>query len=109
MQLRRQNLVLALAFVLAIAATIFFGVRAGRKARHIHAGNEQIRGWMSVPFIAHSRHVHEEPLFRAVGVTPNRHDHRPIRDIAHEEHVPVSQLIGELESAIAQEESSTPR
>jgi hypothetical protein len=114
MQPRRQNLILALAFVLAIAATIFFGVRAGRKARHIHEKNEQIRGWMSVPFIAHARHIHEEPLFRAIGVTPNHHDHRPIRDIAHAEHVPVPQLIGELESAIAQEaitrkESSTPR
>lgn len=105
---------MALAFVLAVAATIFFGVRAGRQARHIRERNEDIRGWMSVPFIAHSRHVHEEPLFRAIGVAPNRRDHRPIRDIAHEERVPVRQLIGELETAIAQEanaqkESSPPR
>ena len=47
---RHQNLILALAFLLAIAATIFFGMRAGRKARRVHFKNEQIRGWMRVPF-----------------------------------------------------------
>jgi hypothetical protein len=105
---RRQNLVLALAFLLAVAATIFFGVQAGRKARHVHFKNEQIRGWMSVPFIAHTRHVHEEPLFRAIGVTPDRHDHRPIRDIARAEHVPVSQLVKDLEAAIAEQDRGSP-
>ncbi len=105
---RRQSLILALAFLLAVAATIFLGVRAGRKARHVHFTNEQIRGWMSVPFIAHTRHVHEEPLFRAIGVTPERHDHRPIRDIARAEHVPVSQLVEDLDAAIAEQDRQPP-
>lgn len=105
---RRQNLILTLAFLLAVAATIFFGVRAGRKVRRVHYRNEQIRGWMSVPFVAHTRHVHEEPLFRAIGVTPDRHDHRPLREIARAEHVPVSQLERQLEAAIAQQDRQPP-
>ena len=108
MNSRRQSLILALAFLLAVAATVFFGVRAGRTARRVHFRNEPIRGWMSVPFIAHTRHVHEEPLFHAIGVTPDRHDHRPIRDIARSEHVPVSRLVDDLEAAIAEQERRSP-
>ena len=106
---RRPNLILALAFVLAIAATLFFGLRAGRTARRVHWKNEQIKGWMSVPFVAHTRHVHEEPLFRAIGVMPDRHDHRPLRDIARAEHVPVSKLIRELEAAVAEDASDSDK
>jgi len=106
---RRANLILAVAFVLAIAAALFFGVRAGRAVRHVHSRNEQIRGWMSVPFIAHTRHVHEEPLFRAIGITPDRRDHRPIRDIARAEHVPVSRLIDELETAVDKDQQKDQR
>ena len=105
---RRQNLILALAFLLAVAATIFFGVRAGRKIRHVHYRNEPIRAWMSVPFIAHTRHVGEEPLFRAIGITPDRHDHRPLREIARAEHVPVSQLVEKIEGAIVQQDRQPP-
>ncbi len=108
MQPRRQTLVLIVAFCMAIAATFYFGFRAGRTARHVHWKNEQIRGWMSVPFIAHTRHVHEEILFRAIGVMPDRRDRRPIRDIAKAEHKPTRELIDELEAAIQGDQSKTP-
>lgn len=88
-------------FCLAIAATFFFTFRAGHTARHIRGRNEPVRAWMSVPFVAHSHHVREEPLFRAIHVQPNPRDHRPIRDIARSEDVPVAELIHELDRAIA--------
>ena len=50
-------LILAVAFCLAIAGTLIFGVRAGRYARRLRTENEPIRAWMSVPFIAHTHHV----------------------------------------------------
>ena len=105
---RRQTLILAVAFCLAILAAFFFGLRAGRTVRHIHREDEPIRAWMSVPFVAHTRHVPEDVLFRAVGVTPNRHDHRPLRDIARDQHRPVRDLIADLDAAVAAGESRAP-
>jgi len=108
MQLRRQTLILIAALCIALAATFFFGFRAGKTARHVHWKNEAIRGWMTVPFVAHTRHVHEEMLFRAIGVTPDRHDRRPLRDIARAEHKTTRQLIDQLEGAIAANENKAP-
>jgi hypothetical protein len=99
-QPRRQTLVLILGLCLAMAATFFFGYRAGRTARHVRSQNEPIRAWMSVPFIAHTHHIPEEVLFRAIRVSPNHRDHRPIRDIARTERVPVTQLIRDLQTAV---------
>lgn len=55
---------------------------------------------MSVPFVAHTYHTREEPLFEAIHVPSDRRDHRPIRTIAREERVPVSELVRELHAAI---------
>ena len=66
-----------LAFLLAIAGTFVFAYRAGRHARQIRTENEPIRGWMSVPFIAHTHHVPASVLFQAIGVLPGEpHDRR---------------------------------
>ena len=100
-QSRRQTLVLALGLCLAIAATFFFGYRAGRTARHAQWQNEPVRSWMSVPFVAHTRHVRSDLLFEAIHVPPNPRDYRPIRDIARAEKVPADELIRELQKAIA--------
>jgi hypothetical protein len=92
---------LILAFLLAIGGTFFFAFSAGRTARHMQWRNEGIEPWMSVPFVAHIHHTRAEPLFEAIHVPAERHDRRPLREIAHEEHRPVSQLIHEIEGAIA--------
>jgi hypothetical protein len=91
---------LTLGFCLAIAATFFFAFRAGHTARHFRGQNEPIQPWMSVPFVAHSRHVREELLFRAIHVQPNPRDRRPLRDIARSENLPVAELVRELDQAI---------
>jgi hypothetical protein len=97
----RRGLVVALAFVLAIAGTFVFAYRAGRRARQIRTENEPIRAWMSVPFIAHTHHVPASVLFQAIGVHPQApHDRRSIRHIAHELNRPVPELIGQLQRAI---------
>ncbi len=109
-QPRRRTLLLFLGFCLAIAVTFFFGYRAGRTARELRRRNyndkdsrqnEPIKSWMSVPFIAHTRHVREEVLFQAIRVPPNPRDHRPIRDIAREEKRPTGELLRDLQNAIA--------
>jgi hypothetical protein len=99
---RQQQIILALALVLAIAGTFVFGYRAGLHARHIRRRNEQpVRAWMSVPFIAHSHHVRPEILFQAAGVPPDQRDRRSLRRIARDEHRPVEDLIRTVEGAIA--------
>ncbi len=100
-QPRRLTLLLVLGFCLALAATFFFGYRAGRTARHVRFQNEPIQSWMSVPFVAHTHHTREELLFEAIRVQPNPHDHRPIRDIARAERRPSAELIRDLRNAIS--------
>jgi len=99
---RWQTIVaITLALVLAILGTFLFAYRAGRRARRLHAENEPIRAWMSVPFIAHTHHVPAATLFQAIGVTPRQpHDRRSIRHLAHELNKPVPELIAQLQHAI---------
>ncbi len=96
----RLTLLLTLGFCLAVAGVFFFGYRAGHTARHVRWQEEAIQPWMSVPFIAHTRHIRETPLFEAIHVPPNPRDRRPVRDIARAENVPAAELIRELEHAI---------
>ena len=98
---RPSNLViLAVAFLVAIAGTFVFGYRAGRYAHRLRLENEPIRPWMSVPFIAHIHHVPPELLFRAIGLEPVPHDRRSLHAIARAEHRPVADLIRNLEKAL---------
>ena len=96
-----RKLVFAVALIAAIAGTFVFGFRAGSHARHIRWQNEPIRAWMSVPFIAHTHHVHAEILYQAIGLPPHQRDRRPLRRIAREEKRPVADMIRDLERAIA--------
>ena len=108
-----RTLAVGLAFMLAMAGTIIFGSRAGRRARQIHAANEPIREWMSVPFVAHTHHVPASVLFQAIGVHPREpHDRRSLRHLAHESNRPVAELIAQLQRAIdaaAQPPGGQPR
>jgi hypothetical protein len=94
-------LLVALAFILAIAVTFVFAYRAGRHARQIRMENEPIHAWMSVPFIAHTHHVPASLLFQAIGVHPQQpHDRRSIRHLARELNRPIPELIAQLQRAI---------
>ncbi|MFZ4663261.1 MAG: hypothetical protein ACOYNY_40015 [Caldilineaceae bacterium] len=53
---RRQQLLLLGALVLALFITVFFGLRAFRRFDH-PPSDEPIRGWMNIPYIAHSYQV----------------------------------------------------
>jgi hypothetical protein len=99
-QPRPLTLLLVLGFCLAIGATFFFGYRAGRTARHVRWQDEPIQSWMSVPYVAHTHHTRSELLFQAIHVRPNPRDHRPIREIARAEKLPVAELIRDLRKAI---------
>ncbi len=103
-----RKLLFALALVLAIAGAFVFSFRAGSHARQLRRQNEPIRPWMSVPFIAHTQHVRQEELYRAIGLQPREHDRRPLRVIARQENRPVADIIRDLENAIANSPRSDP-
>ncbi len=96
----RRTVLLIVGLIVAIAFTFVFGYRAGRHARFIRWENEPVRAWMSIPFIAHTHHVAPEILYRAIGLTPQPKDHRPIRRIAREQKRPVQQIIEELNAVV---------
>ena len=93
-------LVLGLAFLLAITGTLVFAYKAGRHAQQIRLADEPIRPWMSIPFIAHTRHIPAPVLFQAIGLPAEPHDRRSIRHLAHELHRPVPDLMAQLQRAV---------
>jgi hypothetical protein len=96
-----NQLILAVAFLVAVSGTLIFGVRAGRNARRLRWENEPIRPWMSVPFIAHTHRVPRAMLYRAIGLPPYEFDRRPLRAIARAQGRPVDELVRDLEKALA--------
>lgn len=99
----RTWIALALTFFVALA-----GLMTAHTVRHImlvRRSTEAVRPWMSVPYIAGTRHVPADVLFRAIGVQPHRFDRRPLYWIARQQHRPVADLIGKINTAIAQQRS----
>jgi hypothetical protein len=99
---------LVLAFVIAIAGTFFFGYRIGRHAHRMRLESESVRGWMTVPFAAHTHHVPPDVLYKALGVEPREHDRRPIRALAHEKNRRVEDVLRDLDQAIANARRQEP-
>jgi hypothetical protein len=89
---------IALLATLALAGILAF--RAFEFGGRVHANEEPIRPWMTVPYIAHSRHVSQNVLWAALGLPSHLHDHRPIGRIARQQGRPVADVVSALKSAI---------
>src|SRR5437016_13697109 len=100
---------LLVAFGLVLLATGLFSVRAVRRAVYwrLHR-DEPVRPWMSVPYVAHSYRVPPQILYEALGIEPQPHDRKPIKEIAREQNISVEQLITTLQGAIARERAPIP-
>jgi hypothetical protein len=96
----QRILIFGLAFLIAVTGTFVFAYRAGKQVRHIHSANEPVRPWMSIPFIAHTRHVPAPVLFQAIGVQPEPRDRRSVRRLAHDLHRSVPDLMAQLQQAL---------
>jgi hypothetical protein len=108
-RLTGQQWLVALAFLLALLLTSLFATRTVRRAIYWHYHrDEQIRPWMSVPYVAHSYRVPPHVLYQAIGVTPMPHDRRPLRLLAREQNRSVELLIKELQAAIVQARPLNP-
>lgn len=105
---RKQWFVIA-ALALVLLVTSLFAVRTVRRAVYwrLHR-DEVIRPWMSVPYVAHSYRVPPVVLYEALGIAPQSHDRRPIKEIAREQNISLEQLIATLQEAIARERARNP-
>jgi hypothetical protein len=104
---RRRYLLLG-ALVLALFVTLFFGTRAFRRLIG-PPRDEPIRGWMNIPYIAHSYRIPPDRLLQALDL-PNEKPptKKPIDRIARDLNLSTDEVIKRLEEAIAQERSLQP-
>ena len=83
---RSRRRLLGLMFLVALAITIFFGIRAYQQATQLRSQtDEPIRPWMNVSYIAHSYDVPQDVLYEALGLPTDRPDPRPVGEIARDE------------------------
>lgn len=91
------------ALVLALFVTLFFGTRAFRRFTS-PPRDEPIRGWMNIPYIAHSYHIPPDRLFQAQELPNERPPNKKLIDrIARDLNLSNDEVIKRLEEAIAQE------
>ena len=105
----QQWVVLGL-FLVALVVAGLFGVRAIQRATYWRTHRDvPIRGWMTVPYVAHSYRVPPPVLYDALGIKPvPPPDRRPLRQIAREQNRKVEELISDLQEAIARERAAHP-
>jgi hypothetical protein len=104
------KLAIVIAFIVAAGGVVVFAYRAGVEAGRMHAQNEPIREWMTIPFVAHAHHVPAESLFQAIGTEPRLpNDRRSIRQLSFDLHRPVPELISELQHAVSVDQNAGRR
>jgi hypothetical protein len=82
-KLNSRQWLVVVAFVLVVAATVYFAQRTIRPVIYWHYHqDEPIAGWMNVDYVAHSYRVPPHVLFIALGLPHKPPDKRPLRDIA---------------------------
>lgn len=110
-KLWRAAPVLTAGLALALALAGFFAVRLALGA--IFWSDPQnrdlpIAAWMTPRFVAMSWHVPKEVVIDALGMTPDGRGPQPLDRMAAERGVPVSDLIADLEQAIADWRAAHP-
>lgn len=100
---------LGLMFLVALAITIFFGVRAYQQATQLRCQtDEPIRPWMNVSYIAHSYNVPRDVLHEALGLPADQPDPRPVGEIARDQDRSFKEVRAVLLDAIAQARKPAP-
>lgn len=98
----REHRLLFLAFAVALGLAVLF---AGRTtAFYIYWANHRdapLQEWMTTGYVARSYSLDREELRLALGLEPSVRDRRTLLQIAAQKGIPVSQLIAEIEAAIA--------
>lgn len=81
-----------------------------RHALRMHHDSGRLRPWMSIPYIARTRHVPADVLYDAAGLPNDKRDRRPLGRIARQQHRPLDELIASVEAAVVHARSQgSPR
>ena len=100
---RSRRWLLGLMFLVALAITLFFGIRAYQQATQLRSqADEPIQSWMNVSYIAHSYNVPQDVLYEALGLPTDQSDPRPVGEIARDEGRSFEEVRDVLLDAIAQ-------
>mgnify|MGYP000740106791 FL=1 len=97
----RTNRLLVIAFAVALAFTVVFGIRT--TASFLYWSSHQnmpVAGWMPAGYVAKSHRVDIEVVREALGLGPQDRDRRPIARIARDRGVPVEILIRDVNAAL---------
>jgi hypothetical protein len=101
--------IVILAFALVALGTGVLAVRTVRRALYWRTHRDEvIRPWMTIPYVAHSYRIPPHVLYQALGIPPQPHDRRPLRQLAHEQNRPVADIISVLHDAITRERAAHP-
>jgi hypothetical protein len=109
-QLWRDHRVAFLAFLTALAVTLFFAVRFVAFALYWSdpAHRDQVpEAWMTPGYVARSWHVPRGDLLRALDLPSASDRPRSLAEIAAERGIPVATLLDEVATAIADLRSRT--
>jgi hypothetical protein len=102
-QLWRDHRAALLAFLTALAITLFFAVRFLSFALYwsdpAHR-NQVPEAWMTPGYVARSWHIPREAFLRALDLPPKSDPPRSFEDIAKDRGIPVTTLLGEVAAAI---------
>src|SRR5712671_6548927 len=102
-----QKWIVLAALALVILVTGLFAVRTVRRAIFWRTHREEvIRPWMTIPYVAHSYSLPPRVLYQALGVPPQPHDRRPLKQIAREQNRSVEEVISVLQEAITRERAN---
>jgi hypothetical protein len=97
------------ALALVLLVTGLFALRTVRRAMYWRAHREEvIRPWMTIPYVAHSYRVPPHVLYQALGIIPQPHDRRPLKQIAREQNRSVDEVTSVLQGAIVRERANYP-
>lgn len=102
----RANRLLAVALVLAVALSGFFGWRLVDRAlywsdpAHIH---QRPAPWMTIGYLSRSWHMPPSELAQALDLPPDHPRGRNFSEIAADQGVPVSDVLDRLSARLAQE------
>lgn len=97
----KRNPILSLAFVLAVAACLFFTGRATLFAVNLWFRSEKpVAGWMTPRYIALAYGLEGEELARILDTITRDDARKPLYRIADNADVPVETLIAEVQAAI---------
>src|SRR5467141_3454147 len=104
-----QKWLVLVAFTLVVLGTGVFAVRTVRRAMYWRAHHDEvIRPWMSIPYVAHSYRIPPHVLAESLGISPQAHDRRPLKQIASEQNRSVDEVISVLYDAIARNRAAHP-